>query len=121
MRGGCVLVVDDEVPIGICLRRALRGHDVQLASTGAQALMLLIAGGRYDIIFVDVGLTDMTGLELVESVSRIAPDQSRRIVFITGGDTSTVCHRFAQHIVLAKPFDLDVIRSLVTTLKQPAA
>ncbi|MDB4966144.1 MAG: fixL4 [Myxococcales bacterium] len=116
-----VLVVDDDIQIGICLRRLLRGHDVQHASTGAQALTLLIAGGRYDVIFVDVGLTDMTGMELVKSVDRIAADQSAQIVFITGGDTRAVSRQYPRHLVLEKPFDVAAVRALADAALLPAA
>jgi CheY-like chemotaxis protein len=108
-----VLIVDDEIAIGICLGRILRGHEVQLASTGAQALILLIAGEHYDVLFVDVGLTDMSGVQLIESVLRLAPDQARQIVFITAGDREAVQARFPRHVVLEKPFDAGAVRQIV--------
>lgn len=108
-----ILVVDDEVQIGVCLRRVLKGCEVQHASTGAQALAMLTDGGRYGVIFVDVGLPDMTGAQLVESFRRLDPDQAKRIVFITGGDTDAIHRQFPQYPVIAKPFDVHGVRSVV--------
>lgn len=54
-----VLVVDDEVQIGGCLRRILKGCEVHYTSTGAEALTMRTDGrGCYGVIFVDVGLAD---------------------------------------------------------------
>lgn len=64
-----VLVVDDEPQ----LRRALdinlriRGYDVDLAETGAQALRLA-ADRRPDLVILDLGLPDIDGLEVLEGL-----------------------------------------------------
>lgn len=119
--GAHILVVDDEVQIGRCLGRILADHDVEHVCTGAQALMKLIAGRRYDLIFVDVGLDDMSGAALVESVSRIAPAAKPSIVFITGGDVAAITAQFPRHKVLPKPFDLAAVRSLVPAVRKRVA
>lgn len=74
-------MVDDEVQIGVCLRR--------------------------------VGLPDMTGAQLVESFRRLDPDQAKRIVFITGGDTDAIRRQFPQYPVIAEPFEVHGVRSVV--------
>jgi two-component system KDP operon response regulator KdpE len=64
-----VLVVDDEAPI----RRALdvnlraRGYDVDLASTGEQALDL-VARHHPDAVVLDLGLPGMDGIEVVRGL-----------------------------------------------------
>jgi two-component system KDP operon response regulator KdpE len=64
-----VLVVDDEAPIlhTMDLNLRARGYDVQLATTGSQALAL--AARRHpDAVILDLGLPDMDGVEVIRSL-----------------------------------------------------
>ena len=80
-----VLVVDDDVFVARSIRRLLRPqHDVTLALSGRQALGL-IRDSDYDVIFCDVMMPEMTGMELHAAVSRQNIQLSERFVFITGG------------------------------------
>jgi CheY-like chemotaxis protein len=87
---------------------------IQHASTGTQAL-LLIVGSHYDAIFVDVTLPDMSGFQLVESMTRVAPELLQRVIFMTGGNTQPIRTQYPQNTVLEKPFDIGLVRSLLTT------
>ena len=60
------LVVDDEPQILRALRINLgvRGYDVHTAATGAEALRLA-AGQRPDVVILDLGLPDMSGIEVL--------------------------------------------------------
>lgn len=64
-----VLVVDDEVQIGRFLRTGfeLNGFVVHEAGTGAEAIRIL-ALRPVDLVIVDLGLPDMDGAKVVESV-----------------------------------------------------
>ena len=80
-----VLVVDDDVFVARSIRRLLRPqHDVTLALSGRQALGL-IRNSDYDVIFCDVMMPEMTGMELHAAVSKQNMKLSERFVFITGG------------------------------------
>jgi CheY-like chemotaxis protein len=80
-----VLVVDDDVFVARSIRRLLRPqHDVTLALSGRQALGL-IRNSDYDVIFCDVMMPEMTGMELHAAVSKQNHELSERFVFITGG------------------------------------
>ncbi len=80
-----VLVVDDDVFVARSIRRLLRPqHDVTLALSGRQALGL-IRNSDYDVIFCDVMMPEMTGMELHAAVSKQNAKLSERFVFITGG------------------------------------
>jgi two-component system, OmpR family, KDP operon response regulator KdpE len=64
-----VLVVDDEAPIlhTMDLNLRARGYEVQLASTGTQALAL--AARRHpDAVILDLGLPDMDGVEVIRAL-----------------------------------------------------
>jgi two-component system, OmpR family, KDP operon response regulator KdpE len=69
MTGQRVLVVDDEAPIRRALEANLRarGYDVDLASTGEQALDL--AARRHpDAVILDLGLPGMDGIDVVRGL-----------------------------------------------------
>lgn len=64
-----ILVVDDEPGIRKFLRVSLTAHEylVKEASTGAEAVMVA-AEFRPDLVVLDMGLPDMTGLEVIGQV-----------------------------------------------------
>lgn len=64
-----ILVVDDETPIlrTMAVNLKARGYEVQLASTGSQALAL--AARRHpDAVVLDLGLPDMDGIEVIRGL-----------------------------------------------------
>lgn len=80
-----VLVVDDDAFVARAIRRLLRPrHTVTLAGGGVQALECL-ARAKYDVVFCDVMMPNMTGMELHQEVKRRYPEMADRFVFITGG------------------------------------
>lgn len=67
--GNRVLVVDDDAGLVRALAINLRAHgwDVTVAATGAEALDAA-ASARPDVILLDLGLPDLSGLEVIEGV-----------------------------------------------------
>src|SRR5262245_48782334 len=65
-----ILVVDDEEPIRKTLRMALEyeGYDVAEASSGQEAL-ILIERDPADLVFLDIKMPGMDGLEVLEKIS----------------------------------------------------
>jgi PAS domain S-box-containing protein len=105
-----VLVVDDEPLIGRVVRRCLgRQHDTRWVSGGKEALEILLQGGeRYDVVFLDVMMPEMTGIDVYETLERAAPEQLDRIVFLTGGAFTDRARDFLDRIPnqkLGKPFE----------------
>jgi two-component system KDP operon response regulator KdpE len=64
-----VLVVDDEPPIRRFLRTSLGavGHHVVTAENAAEALVML-AAEKPDVIILDLGLTDKSGLDVIAEI-----------------------------------------------------
>jgi signal transduction histidine kinase len=90
-----VLVVDDEVSLGRVLARALEDdHDVEAVTTGKEVLARIMSGERYDVILSDLMMPEMTGMELHEHLLRLAPDQARRMIFLTGGAFTATARAF---------------------------
>jgi DNA-binding response OmpR family regulator len=61
-----VLLVDDDEPVAMSLKRGLvrYGHDVEWVSTGAQALQ----APPVDVVLLDLGLPDTDGLDVCRSL-----------------------------------------------------
>ena len=104
-----ILVVDDEPGLLRVLGLILgRHHELVAESKAEQALERLRAGERFDIILSDLMMPGMTGIQLLEELLRMAPDQAERLVFLTGGASTPSVREFLtttkQHLI-AKPFD----------------
>ncbi|HEY6034795.1 MAG TPA: ATP-binding protein, partial [Kofleriaceae bacterium] len=81
-----VMVVDDDPQVAQMMGRLLRKeHDVTVASCGREALDHVEAGAWFDVIVSDVMMPNMTGLELLDELVRVAPVQARRLIFLSGG------------------------------------
>jgi PAS domain S-box-containing protein len=81
-----VMLVDDEPQVAQTMERLLRrDYDVTLAGCGRDAVDLINRGARFDAIISDVMMPNMTGIELIEELQRIAPDQAQRLIFLSGG------------------------------------
>ena len=64
-----ILVVDDEPQIrkALSVNLRARGYDVDLATTGEEALTLA-AGNHPDLVLLDIGLPGIDGIEVVEGL-----------------------------------------------------
>ena len=76
-----VLVIDDEPQILRALRinLSVRGYEVITAATGADALRSA-ADHRPDVIVLDLGLPDMSGIEVLAGLARLADRAGDRAV-----------------------------------------
>jgi signal transduction histidine kinase len=110
-----VLVVDDEEMVrSVAIRLLqLRGHEVEGAASGREALDHLEAA-PFDLVFTDYGMPEMNGAELARAIRDGWPGLP--VVLVTGyTETHQVEHEV--EAVIPKPFrleDLDAsIRKLV--------
>jgi CheY-like chemotaxis protein len=112
-----ILIVDDDPGIGEIVRETLgRDHDVIATTSGGDALDLLDAAGPFDVILCDLMMPEMTGMQLHGEVTRRAPGQAARIVFMTGGAFTPRAQAFltgAANSRLDKPFTPSELRAIV--------
>ncbi|MBW1874643.1 MAG: response regulator [Deltaproteobacteria bacterium] len=119
----CVVVVDDEPLVGRSIRRALRGHDVEVFTNGEEAVERLCSGEPCDVVFCDLMMPELSGMEVFARVSEQRPDVASRFVFMTGGAFTPEAREFLKQSALAcleKPFELRQIRDLVRERAEPA-
>ncbi len=121
-RRGKILVVDDDPHVAATLRHSLgRDHDVTVLLGGREAVQLIQDGARFDVIFCDVMMPEVNGMDLHSALMGVARDQCDRIVFMTGGAFSFVIREFLSHVPnrhLEKPFTLRQVREAVADLLQ---
>jgi PAS domain S-box-containing protein len=117
VRRGRILVVDDEEIVVRSVKRILsKEHDVVAMVSAEKALALCVAGEKFDLILCDLMMPDMTGMDLYHELSRVAPEQADRMIFVTGGAFTEKARRFLsenpkEH--LEKPFLSANLRAIV--------
>jgi PAS domain S-box-containing protein len=119
-RRGRILVVDDDAPLAAAMKRTLGvENDVVGVTRGAEALALVLAGERFDLVFCDLMMPEMTGMELYQHFATSAPEMASRIIFITGGAFTPKAREFLERVPnqhVEKPFDARNLRALVRDL-----
>ncbi len=119
-RRGRILVVDDEPIVGTAIQRLLAGeHDVVVLTRAEDARDSIARGERFDAILCDLMMPQMTGMDLHATLERLAPDQARRMVVLTGGAFTQGGRDFLGRVSLPrveKPFDAEGLKALVRTL-----
>jgi two-component system cell cycle sensor histidine kinase/response regulator CckA len=111
-----ILVVDDEAPLGNAFRRALRKHDVTTVTSGREAVALLAEDSDFDLIFCDLFMPDVSGMDVYAWVKNHRPGLEGDIVFMTGNTFSGDGRLFLDKVSnkrLAKPFELTDLRRFV--------
>jgi CheY-like chemotaxis protein len=113
-----VLVVDDDEAvrtITTALMRAL-GHDAVEADSGQDALALLNAGERFDLILTDIAMPQMAGTQFANEARQIAPDVP--VMLMTGYVDGRHPDAAADEKLLKKPFRRsDLAEMLRATLR----
>jgi len=110
-----ILVVDDEPSLRIILSQVLAddGHEVTVASNGEEALELF-RQQPFPLVFTDIVMGQMNGLELLRQIKELAPDT--QVIIITSHaslDTAITALRSGAYDYLVKPFEeLEVISNV---------
>lgn len=121
-----ILIVEDERPLALTLRRALStpdggGHAVECCENG-EAALVRCQEVPFDLIITDLRMPGMNGLELLEHVRMISP--GTRSILITAFGTPEVEDRARRlaDAYLPKPFELRAfIETVQHTLRASAA
>lgn len=104
--GACILVVEDNSEVGSFATQALSelGYTTKLAIDASSALVEL-GGGTFDLVFSDVVMPGMSGIELREEILRRFPHIP---VVLTSGYSSVLAEQVEMGFeLLQKPYSLD--------------
>ena len=113
-----ILLIDDEESVRMVFQVALEraGYRVLTAENGKQGLCLL-EHQEVDLIFVDIFMPEMDGLELIPLPRKTRP--ASQIMAITGGSGRSNYLDMAKHLgaddTLMKPFSLQELLDAVSS------
>ena len=114
---GRILVLDDDERVATALQRILqRDHQVDVATDPRAALDRVRAGEAWDLVFCDLMMPEMSGMEWFEEARRTVPALESRVVFVTGGAFTDAAREFLERVPnarLEKPFTPDEVRAVV--------
>ncbi len=110
-----ILIVDDEENILWVLKKGLekKNYLVDTATSGEKALDQL-QKNEYLMMFSDIFMEGISGLELMEQTRQVRPDL--KVVMMTAQDSmnNTIeAMRLGAYDYLAKPFDFDEVYTLI--------
>ena len=109
---GHVMVVDDEPPVANLLRLQLEaaGYRVTLETQPERAIERLTSvSDGIDLVYCDLMMKGMSGMDLADALSTHAPSQLDRVVFMTGGAFTSRARDFRDAraaCCVDKPFDV---------------
>jgi two-component system, NtrC family, response regulator AtoC len=106
-----VLIIEDDDAVRTALAKSLeqKGHQVQTAATGAEALQKLESLSP-DLVLLDYRLPDADGLEVLETIRRQKPGLT--VIMITGFanvEMAVKAMQLGAYDYVSKPFDLEQI------------
>ena len=114
---GRVLVVDDDGAVLRAMTRLLSSdHDVVALDDSREALRRLVDESEaFDVVFCDLMMPHVTGMELFTRVRVARPSLASRFVFVTGGTMTEEGRAFLADVPnerLEKPFSNQNLRGI---------
>ncbi len=117
MQSGKILVVDDEKDFCFFMKKYLvsKGYRVDIAYDGLQAAEIL-ENERYDAVFFDCNMPELSGMELVSIISKKNP--GARKVMISGyeGINEQFAEKLDVDVFLSKPFSLEQLEKMMNEI-----
>ncbi len=118
-----ILVIDDEPVIGASIRRTLtpEGHEVECREDPQVGLQTALAG-RFDLIFLDLMMPGINGLEVLEELK--SAGVGSEVVIITGHSTvesAVEAMKRGAADYLSKPFSPDQLRLVLQKVAERSA
>jgi len=118
MANARILVVDDELIVRESLMGWLRkaGHIVDCAQGGLEALGK-IRETEYDLVFLDIKMPDMSGIEVLEKICECSPETMVIMITAYGSvETAVEAMKLGASDYLMKPFEPEHLLVLVDKL-----
>ncbi len=111
---GKVLVVDDDPGITLLLKRVIakKGHQILIAGNGWEGLKLAQAEIP-DMIFTDIRMPDLGGVELAGFLKADPALQHIPVVILSGTAYLLDLEQTVADDILTKPFDLRAVYALL--------
>lgn len=96
--------------------RMLADHEVTVVGGAREALDKIESGERYHVILTDIMMPEISGMEMHSQLTRLAPDQVDKMVFMTGGAFTSQAREFFERVenpTIEKPFDRAALLAVI--------
>jgi len=118
-----ILVIDDEPVVGLSCRRILtpEGHEIEVYQDPQLGLKAALSGA-FDVIFLDLMMPGMTGMEVLGQIK--ASGVSSEVIIITGHSTvESAVEAMKQGAAdyLSKPFSPDQLKMVLKKVSERSA
>lgn len=117
-----ILLVEDETIARMVNTRLLTelGHAIDIAVTGEEAVTMSTKG--YDIIFMDIGLPGIDGLEATRQIRAMEAESGQHsyIIALTAYPVETYrqsCLETGLDDIASKPITIDKLQTLIEQIK----
>jgi len=107
-----ILIVDDDESIRWVLDKGLKkkGYQVDLAKNGREGINKIEKQNDYFIIFLDIFMPDMNGLDVLQKIKKVQPGLFVIIMTAQGTMKNTIeAMQKGAYDYITKPFDLEEI------------
>jgi two-component system, response regulator PdtaR len=106
-----ILIAEDEAVIAMLLGEVLTGagHHICACVATAEEAVAAALEHQPDLILVDAGLRDSSGVEAVEAILEVGPVPH---IFMSGDKAAVLAQR-PQALVIEKPFDEDALMAAI--------
>ncbi len=104
---GRILIIDDDEQVARSLAILFEGSDITVLTSGREAVEQLSAGARFDWIFCDLMMPDLSGMDVYEQARQAGLGLENRFIFMTGGIFTPRARDFVARVpnpCLSKPF-----------------
>ncbi len=113
-----ILIIEDEHAVAGALGAVCKrlGYDTRLCSSGHRGLEEL-SGGDFALTILDIGLPDISGLEVLRRIRERAPGLPVLIITAHGNlDNAVAARKFGAAGYLVKPLDLPEVQETIRQL-----
>ncbi len=108
-----ILVVDDEVDVGELVQNFLESYGYQVVTANsAKRAFELVELEKPDLVFLDVVMPGMDGLQCLKEIRKLQPNAI--VIMVSGLRDENVAKeaiRYGAYDYLTKPFDLQYIQN----------
>jgi len=114
-----LLVVDDDALSRELLYRRIKkfGYDVDTAESGLDALDML-KKNKYDLVFLDVIMPNLSGIELLERIKNNEQFKSTSVVMVSANSDNQLikhCEDLGAKDYVVKPFHYSLLKNTIET------
>ncbi len=110
-----ILIIDDNENISSLLRDIVEmaGHKSLVVSAGNEALTALQTEEKFDLVFCDISLPDISGWQVIDAVRERYPGTVMAVISGMGTtlDQEMLESYHIQHVI-QKPFQIDEIQAV---------